>query len=70
MDVGINPGDDWILARPERRYFEGWREGDRLYGQAVVNDKGPMAAFMVAGASGRGDGRGALEAVAREVVRS
>jgi acetylornithine deacetylase/succinyl-diaminopimelate desuccinylase-like protein len=48
LDVGIVPGDDWILAEPERKYFEAWRDGDTLHGQAVVNDKGPMAAFMMA----------------------
>jgi acetylornithine deacetylase/succinyl-diaminopimelate desuccinylase-like protein len=48
LDVGITPGDDWILAEPERKYFHAWRDGNTLHGQAVVNDKGPMAAFMIA----------------------
>jgi len=33
-------------GQPVRR--AGWIEGDRLYGHAVMNDKGPMACFMLA----------------------
>ena len=30
-------------------YHSAWIEGDEIYGDGVVNDKGPMAAFLVAG---------------------
>ena len=30
-------------------YHSAWIEGDEIYGDGVVNDKGPMAAFLLAG---------------------
>jgi acetylornithine deacetylase/succinyl-diaminopimelate desuccinylase-like protein len=42
--------DDWLVLRDPGNavYHGGWESGDRLVGIPVVNDKGPMAAFMVA----------------------
>lgn len=49
MDTGFGlPEDSWILGRPNESFTEGWEEGDRLIGRSVINDKGPMAAFLVA----------------------
>ncbi|MDG6922999.1 MAG: M20/M25/M40 family metallo-hydrolase, partial [Nitrososphaerota archaeon] len=49
MDTGFGlPEDEWILGKPKVAFTEGWEEGDRLIGRSVINDKGPMAAFLVA----------------------
>lgn len=47
MDV---TGPTWLGCRdPEKpTIHRAWREGDTLYGQGVVNDKGPMACFLTA----------------------
>lgn len=49
MDTGYGlPEDKWIVGKPKPSFIEGWEEGDRLVGANVVNDKGPMAAFLIA----------------------
>jgi len=48
MDIWLNEKDIWVVHKPDRAWFEAWIDGDRVYGQGVVNDKGPMAAFMIA----------------------
>jgi acetylornithine deacetylase/succinyl-diaminopimelate desuccinylase-like protein len=50
MDSGVGePGGQWVLANPElAHYTKAWMEGDRIFGNAVLNDRGPMAAFMMA----------------------
>ncbi len=48
MDIWLNEKDVWVVHKPDRAWFDAWIDGDRVYGQAVVNDKGPMAAFMIA----------------------
>lgn len=42
------PEDIWTAGRFHRGDLEAWTEGDRLYGQGVVNDKAPMAATLLA----------------------
>lgn len=45
-----NPEEDRrTLAEQARFHTDVWRTGDTLYGDDVVNDKGPMAAFFWAG---------------------
>jgi acetylornithine deacetylase/succinyl-diaminopimelate desuccinylase-like protein len=49
LDVAYGrPEDVWTAGRLNRGDLSAWAEGDRLYGQAVVNDKAPMAASLVA----------------------
>lgn len=48
MDTAVWSGDPRV-ADPEASIFhEAWREGDLLYGHGVMNDKGPMAAWLIA----------------------
>ncbi len=42
------PDDIWTAGRFNRGDLEAWGEGDRLYGQGIVNDKAPMAATLLA----------------------
>ncbi|MBI2831917.1 MAG: M20/M25/M40 family metallo-hydrolase [Chloroflexi bacterium] len=42
---------DAVLSRRDSEdpiYHQAWREGDRLFGNGIVNDKGPMACFLIA----------------------
>lgn len=50
MDTWIGSADDkWILGREiDPVYNQAWRENDFIVGAGVVNDKGPMAATMLA----------------------
>jgi acetylornithine deacetylase/succinyl-diaminopimelate desuccinylase-like protein len=52
MDTAISR-DDWLVYREPDvpKYVSGWREGDQCFGNGVVNDKGPLAAFLVAAAT-------------------
>lgn len=49
MDTWIGR-EDWLTWRdPERAdYHRGWLDGEILVGNPVANDKGPMAAFLIA----------------------
>ena len=48
MDTGFGlPEDYWILGR-RKISQDGWEEGDNLIGFSVINDKGPLAAFLIA----------------------
>lgn len=47
MDV-VGPTEMGCRDPNRRTIHEAWREGDTLYGQGIVNDKGPMACFLVA----------------------
>jgi acetylornithine deacetylase/succinyl-diaminopimelate desuccinylase-like protein len=48
MDTWMHRKDHLIWRDPNRDiYHRGWRDGDRLIGNPVGNDKGPMSAFMV-----------------------
>lgn len=49
LDTGKDPEDRWSLRDAGAPiYNSAWREERLLYGEGVVNDKGPMAAFMIA----------------------
>lgn len=50
MDTWIgSPEDRWILGREvDPVYNQAWQENDLIVGAGVVNDKGPMAATMIA----------------------
>lgn len=42
------PDYDHLMATPNPNTLGGWREGDRLFGHTVLNDRGPMSLFMIA----------------------
>lgn len=47
MDIGAT--DPSVLRDPgDKRLRTAWREGDVLWGNGVVNDKGPLACFLIA----------------------
>lgn len=49
LDTGKHWNDRWSLRNgADPLFHSAWREGDLLYGEGVVNDKGPMAAFLMA----------------------
>lgn len=49
MDTGRSKADRWSIRAPDAKInHAAWRDGDTLYGEGVVNDKGPMAAFLIA----------------------
>ncbi|HEY7245866.1 MAG TPA: M20/M25/M40 family metallo-hydrolase [Xanthobacteraceae bacterium] len=49
LDTGRSKADRWSIREPDAAINHGaWREGDTLFGEGVVNDKGPMAAFLLA----------------------
>ena len=49
MDTGRSKADRWSIRAPDARInHAAWRDGDTLHGEGVVNDKGPMAAFLIA----------------------
>jgi acetylornithine deacetylase/succinyl-diaminopimelate desuccinylase-like protein len=49
LDTGRSKEDRWSIRAPEEGINHGaWREGDTLFGEGIVNDKGPMAAFLIA----------------------
>ncbi len=39
---------DWLMAQPDINRLGAYREGDRLFGHAVLNDRGLIAATMIA----------------------
>ncbi|MDH5243244.1 MAG: M20/M25/M40 family metallo-hydrolase [Chloroflexota bacterium] len=50
LDTTLRPDATWSAKDPlDPLYHSAWVEGDEIYGDGVVNDKGPMAAFLVAG---------------------
>jgi acetylornithine deacetylase/succinyl-diaminopimelate desuccinylase-like protein len=49
MDTAVRVTDVWTCKNPhDDIHHKAWREGDELVGEGVVNDKGPMAAFLIA----------------------
>jgi acetylornithine deacetylase/succinyl-diaminopimelate desuccinylase-like protein len=50
LDTTLRPDAVWSARDPnDPLYHSAWVEGDEIFGDGVVNDKGPMAAFLVAG---------------------
>lgn len=50
LDTTLRPDAIFSARDPnDPLYHSAWVEGDQIYGDGVVNDKGPMAAFLVAG---------------------
>lgn len=49
MDTHVPREPDWVhLDAGIDEYHKAWIEGDLLCGEGIVNDKGPMAAFLIA----------------------
>jgi acetylornithine deacetylase/succinyl-diaminopimelate desuccinylase-like protein len=49
MDTGRSKADHWSIREPDAAINHGaWVADDTLYGEGVVNDKGPLAAFLIA----------------------
>jgi acetylornithine deacetylase/succinyl-diaminopimelate desuccinylase-like protein len=49
MDTAVRSTDVWSRTDPDADVnHKAWREGDELVGEGVVNDKGPLAAFLIA----------------------
>jgi len=49
LDTAVQTGDTWVqLDAADDVYHRAWIEGDELVGEGVVNDKGPLCAFLVA----------------------
>ena len=49
LDTTLRSDAIWSARNPtDPLYHSAWVEGDEIYGDGVVNDKGPMAAFLVA----------------------
>ncbi len=49
LDTGRSKADRWSIRNPQAPVNHGaWVEGETLHGEGVVNDKGPMAAFLIA----------------------
>ena len=75
LDTTLRPDAVWSAKDPhDPLYHSAWVEGDDIYGDGVVNDKGPMAAFLVAAKAIRASGyplKGDLivSAVAGEISR-
>ncbi len=75
LDTTLRRDAVWSAKDPnDRLYHEAWVEGDEIFGDGLVNDKGPMAAFLVAAKAIRESGyplKGDLivSAVAGEISR-
>lgn len=75
LDTTLRPDAVWSAKDPkDPLYHSAWVEGEDIYGDGVVNDKGPMAAFLVAAKAIRDAGyplKGDLivSAVAGEISR-
>jgi acetylornithine deacetylase/succinyl-diaminopimelate desuccinylase-like protein len=75
LDTTLRSDAVWSARDPKAPlYHSAWVEGDSIYGDGVVNDKGPMAAFLVAAKAIKASGyplKGDLvvSAVAGEISR-
>jgi Peptidase family M20/M25/M40 len=57
MDTAVPRQTDLVHADPTHRvYHSAWKEDDLLIGEGVCNDKGPMAAFLIAANAIRSSG--------------
>jgi acetylornithine deacetylase/succinyl-diaminopimelate desuccinylase-like protein len=49
MDTAVRESDTWTFRdRSAPQHHKAWIEGEELVGEGIVNDKGPMSAFLVA----------------------
>lgn len=49
LDTTLRPDACWSARNPtDPLYHSAWIDGEDIFGDGVVNDKGPMAAFLVA----------------------
>lgn len=49
LDTTLRPDAIWSAKDPhDPLYHSAWVDGEDIYGDGVVNDKGPMAAFLIA----------------------
>lgn len=49
VDTGRSKQDRWSIRNPDAPInHSAWLDGDTLFGEGVVNDKGPLAAFLIA----------------------
>lgn len=48
MDTAVWSGDPRVVDPEDPIFHTAWRDGDLLHGHGVMNDKGPMAAWLVA----------------------
>lgn len=75
LDTTLRGDAVWSASDPQDPlYHSAWIEGDEIFGDGVVNDKGPMAAFLIAARAIRDSGyplKGDLivSAVAGEISR-
>jgi acetylornithine deacetylase/succinyl-diaminopimelate desuccinylase-like protein len=57
LDTGRSKADRWSIRNPDVEInHRAWQKDDNLYGEGIVNDKGPMAAFMIAAKALRASG--------------
>jgi acetylornithine deacetylase/succinyl-diaminopimelate desuccinylase-like protein len=57
LDTAISREDTLVYVNPAQpKYISAWREGDVLFGNGLVNDKAPMAAFLIAATAIRRSG--------------
>jgi acetylornithine deacetylase/succinyl-diaminopimelate desuccinylase-like protein len=58
MDTVVRATDIWATRDPAADIFhKAWMEGEDLVGEGIVNDKGPMAAFLIAAKAVKATGR-------------
>jgi acetylornithine deacetylase/succinyl-diaminopimelate desuccinylase-like protein len=58
LDTGRSKKDGWSIRNPDADINHGaWIDGETLYGEGVVNDKGPMAAFLIAAKALKASGK-------------
>ena len=50
------PGDEWGAGEVIPEYISAWKDGDRLFGHPVFNDRGPLAATFMAAKAIRDSG--------------
>ena len=49
LDTAVRRTDTFRVRDPESAmHYSAWVDGEELVGEGVVNDKGPMAAFLIA----------------------
>lgn len=59
MDTSVRSTDVWQRSDPGADiHHKAWIEGEELIGEGIVNDKGPMSAFMIAAKAVKSSGLG------------